>query len=219
MALIKCEECGNQISDKAQACPKCGAPNTSQQKTRTNCQNCGNEIGSKALSCPKCGVPRKDAPKGTPPKTAQTKNSYGPAIWSVMGVLVVLVIWLVIASAGSDDDVERRPVIKSTTPTKKPASKHDKHGAWVYCQSFVKQVLKSPGSADFGGVLSGEYQSPSEHTKHIGDGVYECKGWVDSENSFGAKLRNRFALTIKYAEQDGEEGWQLIKQPVLTEWQ
>lgn len=27
MALIECPECGSQISDKALACPKCGAPN------------------------------------------------------------------------------------------------------------------------------------------------------------------------------------------------
>ena len=26
MALIKCEECGSEVSDKAVACPKCGAP-------------------------------------------------------------------------------------------------------------------------------------------------------------------------------------------------
>ena len=26
MALIDCKECGNKVSDKAQACPKCGAP-------------------------------------------------------------------------------------------------------------------------------------------------------------------------------------------------
>lgn len=26
MALIKCNECGNQVSDQAVACPKCGAP-------------------------------------------------------------------------------------------------------------------------------------------------------------------------------------------------
>ena len=26
MALIYCSECGQQISDKAKACPKCGAP-------------------------------------------------------------------------------------------------------------------------------------------------------------------------------------------------
>ena len=26
MALISCHECGNQVSDSARACPKCGAP-------------------------------------------------------------------------------------------------------------------------------------------------------------------------------------------------
>lgn len=26
MALIKCPECGNEISDKAYSCPKCGCP-------------------------------------------------------------------------------------------------------------------------------------------------------------------------------------------------
>ncbi|MDE7414297.1 MAG: zinc ribbon domain-containing protein [Muribaculaceae bacterium] len=35
MALIKCKECGNYISDKAKACPKCGAPNI-PSPTETN---------------------------------------------------------------------------------------------------------------------------------------------------------------------------------------
>lgn len=26
MALISCTECGNQVSDKARSCPRCGAP-------------------------------------------------------------------------------------------------------------------------------------------------------------------------------------------------
>ena len=32
MALIICEECGSQMSDKAQSCPKCGAPNPNVSK-------------------------------------------------------------------------------------------------------------------------------------------------------------------------------------------
>lgn len=40
MALINCTECGNEISDKALACPKCGNPSnnfsqTKEQKTQT----------------------------------------------------------------------------------------------------------------------------------------------------------------------------------------
>lgn len=34
MALIKCNECGNEVSDKAMSCPKCGAPIASAQETK-----------------------------------------------------------------------------------------------------------------------------------------------------------------------------------------
>ncbi|RVS47000.1 zinc-ribbon domain-containing protein [Citrobacter freundii] len=32
MALIKCKECGEQVSDKAASCPKCGAPIAKKNK-------------------------------------------------------------------------------------------------------------------------------------------------------------------------------------------
>ena len=38
MAIIKCPECGRQISDKAPTCP-----------------NCGVEIAGKIIKCPHCG--------------------------------------------------------------------------------------------------------------------------------------------------------------------
>lgn len=38
MAIIKCPECGRQISDKAPVCP-----------------NCGVEIAGKIMKCPQCG--------------------------------------------------------------------------------------------------------------------------------------------------------------------
>ena len=42
MALIKCSECGNQVSDKATACPNCGAPVAAGPQ----CPECGSrDIG------------------------------------------------------------------------------------------------------------------------------------------------------------------------------
>ena len=38
MAIIKCPECGHQISDKAPVCPSCGV-----------------EIAGKVIKCPNCG--------------------------------------------------------------------------------------------------------------------------------------------------------------------
>ncbi len=52
MALIKCPECGNQVSDKAPSCPTCGNP----INTAMTCPKCGSTDvkvitgGSKALS-------------------------------------------------------------------------------------------------------------------------------------------------------------------------
>ena len=35
MALINCKECGNEVSDKALSCPKCGAPIEKPQEQKT----------------------------------------------------------------------------------------------------------------------------------------------------------------------------------------
>lgn len=43
MSLIKCKECGKEISDKASHCPNCGCPNFEQNKTKQdNKPNKGN---------------------------------------------------------------------------------------------------------------------------------------------------------------------------------
>lgn len=49
MALIKCYECGNEISDKASSCPNCGAPVVVH---KWRCSECGNMISEEP--CPYC---------------------------------------------------------------------------------------------------------------------------------------------------------------------
>ncbi len=53
MALIKCTECGEMISDKATTCPHCGAPIEKMIK----CEDCGAEYSADAEMCPQCGCP------------------------------------------------------------------------------------------------------------------------------------------------------------------
>ena len=58
MAMIKCPECGHQVSDKAKSCPNCGAP----IDTKVYCPNCGSSNvkvisgASKAFSVAMFGV-------------------------------------------------------------------------------------------------------------------------------------------------------------------
>lgn len=51
MALIKCPECQNEISDNAKICPKCGY---AFQKFKF-CKFCGEKIPEDSVVCTKCG--------------------------------------------------------------------------------------------------------------------------------------------------------------------
>ncbi|MFT3871063.1 MAG: hypothetical protein QM714_00220 [Nocardioides sp.] len=63
--------------------------------------------------------------------------------------------------------------------------------AKVACRDWVKDRLKSPSSAKF----SDEVVEPNGETR------YEVTGSVDSENSFGAMIRNRYRCLVEH---DGE---------------
>lgn len=53
MALISCNECGAQISDRAASCPKCGAPVIKN----IPCPDCGCLVPENAATCANCGAP------------------------------------------------------------------------------------------------------------------------------------------------------------------
>lgn len=53
MSLIKCNECGQMVSDKASNCPQCGAPIDHPIK----CEECGQMIPHLSKTCPHCGNP------------------------------------------------------------------------------------------------------------------------------------------------------------------
>lgn len=67
MALIKCPECNNEVSDKAAACPKCGAPvaasgpaiapaeGSVKMDDGTLCPFCQRPLAPSAISC-QCGA-------------------------------------------------------------------------------------------------------------------------------------------------------------------
>lgn len=41
MAMVNCSECGKEISDKAAACPHCGAPTAPKNTDPNACAKCG----------------------------------------------------------------------------------------------------------------------------------------------------------------------------------
>lgn len=53
MALIKCSECGEEISDKAISCPYCGVLVENEQLIK--CSECGADVIFDSEFCPNCG--------------------------------------------------------------------------------------------------------------------------------------------------------------------
>ncbi len=53
MALIRCKECGHEVSDKASTCPNCGCP----IEKGFVCDECGAELSPIDKVCPNCGNP------------------------------------------------------------------------------------------------------------------------------------------------------------------
>lgn len=72
-------------------------------------------------------------------------------------------------------------------------------------QQFVKERLKSPGSASFGSLMN-DYQRASDVCKPKGNETWHCLGWVDSQNSFGAMLRTKFFAVVHHT---GNDNWKL----------
>lgn len=54
MALIKCPECGKEISDKAACCPNCGFPVERVKYKAIKCLKCKYSIPADSKYCPNC---------------------------------------------------------------------------------------------------------------------------------------------------------------------
>ena len=87
MALIKCNNCGGMVSDKATVCPHCGNdPHKTTDDTNVStlkdnnpklsvCPYCGATVSKRATTCPKCGGTITSAPSQQPAPVTQTTTS------------------------------------------------------------------------------------------------------------------------------------------------
>ncbi|SFW77338.1 hypothetical protein [Pseudomonas sp. NFACC04-2] len=65
--------------------------------------------------------------------------------------------------------------------------------AYVMSQNFVKQQLKSPGSAEFPYLNGTDVVSVPDHQC-----TFYVSAYVDSQNGFGAKIRAYYRATMTY---------------------
>lgn len=105
------------------------------------------------------------------------------------------VIFFILFGATSN---EKGKVITSTstvTSSEKPISDR-KVISTVYAEKVIKDTLKAPSTAKFVDVQAYELSNEKD--------VWAVNGYVDSQNSFGAMIRNQWEVQLDY--RDGKGG-------------
>lgn len=121
-------------------------------------------------------------PAATNPAGQQpaAKKNQGVLLLGVGAVLLVCCIWAVAKGVFGGDSAADK-----TTDAKQ------------VCEQFVKDQLKSPGSAKFTGASAS-----------TGGSTYTVTGDVDAQNSFGGLLRSHYTCVVRLDDQAKE--WRLV---------
>ena len=95
------------------------------------------------------------------------------------------------------------PLVACSSSSGSEKDAGDEWSAQAVCEEFVKDRLKSPATADFS----------DEERLQMSETVFVVTGSVDSENGFGALIRNNFTCRVRYA---GDENWHLVRMGSLS---
>lgn len=166
----------------------------------TKCKKCGTEVSTEAEKCPKCAARQwKSTPFGR---------------WFAVGIFALVAY----QCSTMIDERERRDAAKEVakakeaakeaakTPEEKAADIREreisslKYVAMVKCRKFVEYSLKAPATAEFPSYS--DFFATS-----VGGGRFGVVGYVDAQNSFGAKIRTRFVCTL----QNNGNTWELVE--------
>ena len=170
----------------SQARNRAGAPSVSAANSgRKQCPKCKEWIDKEATKCPHC-------------RSQQPAPAWATVIAAIL--MVGLGIWGY-RSCSSTFSLSPETEARLDAERQKEEQYGSKSMAWIMAQNFVKKQLVSPGSADFGGMFQQSYE---DCVTDLGQGRYSVRGWVDSQNKFGAKLRSNFTCTLKYV---GNDNW------------
>lgn len=168
------------------------------------CPDCNAQISETAEHCPRCGFKlTQEVVKSIQERERQKQEAEverARANWIIDRILLVVCACLVLGVAF----FFMLPFEKSSHPSSHYSgttnnSDDDKFGAIVAAKGFVTRQLKSPASASFPwGDCS---------ATHLGGGEWRVCSYVDSQNSFGAKIRNSWTAVV--LKEPGQ--WRLVR--------
>ena len=99
MAMIKCPECGLEISDKATKCIHCGYVINEEPIVEKRCAECGSTITDEMDICPNCGCPIEKTKSEEPQKVEVTNVKLAVDKKKTRAIISVIVLALVVIIA------------------------------------------------------------------------------------------------------------------------
>ena len=126
MSLIKCPECGHEVSTKAPRCPHCGVPIAGNLK---RCPNCDTIMLKDVECCPNCDTPflvTSEAPEPTPaPAPAEPTPTLTPPAPAAPTEEVTA------PKTESAEPASNQPTAPTPSPAAAPAKKKKSLGGWA----------------------------------------------------------------------------------------
>jgi hypothetical protein len=127
---------------------------------------------------------------------------------AILGFVVMVIIVLgiggcIVAVATADDPDEERTTEEAVDADRDEPEEADPAVAFEICRDFVKDRLRSPGSATFRNY----YEDDGEVRSEVDGAEVTITSTVDSENGFGAELRTPFVCTVR---DEGGHEWSLV---------
>ena len=104
------------------------------------------------------------------------KQRLAKRFFGILFIVICFIIWK--SCSSSENEAKAKPPMPDTSLV------------ITIAQDFIKQELKSPTSAEF-------HTKPEWYTV-TKDSIYKVISTVDADNSYGAKLRSRYMVILKY---------------------
>lgn len=153
MAMIKCPECGGEISDKARKCIHCGKVLNEEVLSKKFCIECGKEVPIDAIECPFCGCPLKDE-KVTDNNNITInpgKNNYKKvkkviipvAAIAVIAVIAAVIINFMRGNLNEDEQLAYQNAVKMQSMMRDPDSFR------LYDEMFLLKCLDDDGHVEY----------------------------------------------------------------------